>query len=183
MKLVEAEAEGPVEGDEAIVTPPRPAHRRVSVSLLFTLLVLTGTVVSIYTVFPAPRDNVLVTEAIEQHRNAVAWDLTTPSATELRAWALGVVGKDAPLPAVGQVVGARKIEIHHRGAAVVRVRLDGGDITYVVQHAPGISPEHAKRTDGELFASEWVNGKFTCVVVGPAATRERWLRAFGDAKH
>jgi len=52
MKLVEAESTGPVEGDAALVTPPRPPHRRVSVSLVFTLTVLVGTVVTIYAMFP-----------------------------------------------------------------------------------------------------------------------------------
>ena len=60
MKLIEAESTGPVEGDEALVTPPRPPRRRVSVSLLFTLTVLIGTVVTIYAMFPA-RHNVLMT--------------------------------------------------------------------------------------------------------------------------
>ena len=75
MKLVEAEAEGPIEGETAIVTPPRPPHRRVSVSLLFTLTVLIGTVVAIYLMFPA-RHNVLLTEAIAQPpATEQAWDL------------------------------------------------------------------------------------------------------------
>ena len=64
MKVVEAEVTGPVEGEDAIVTPPRPLHRRVSVSLLFTLSVLIGTVVTSYTVFPA-RHNVLMAETMK----------------------------------------------------------------------------------------------------------------------
>jgi hypothetical protein len=182
MKLVEAESEGPVEGDDAIVTPPRPPHRRVSVSLLFTLLVLTGTVVSIYTVFPA-RDNVLLTEAIEQHRSPPAWDLTAPSPAELRAWAIGVVGKDAPLPTVGDIIGAKRVDVHNRPAAVVRLKIGGDEVTYLVQHARGISPEHSERTDGDLFAIEWRHERFTSIAVGPAATRDRWAGALGISKH
>jgi hypothetical protein len=180
MKLVEAESEGPVEGDDAIVTPPRPPHRRVSVSLLFTLLVLTGTVVSIYTVFPA-RDNVLLTEAVDEHRSPPAWDLTAPSPPELRAWAIGVVGKDAPLPSSGEVLGAKRVEIHDRPAALLRFKIGPDDVTYLVQHASGISPDHSERTDGDVFAMEWVSGRFTCIAVGPAATRDRWAAALGQA--
>ena len=183
MKLVEAESEGPVEGDDAIVTPPRPPHRRVSVSLVFTLLVLTGTVVSIYMVFPA-RDNVLLTEALDEHRSPPAWDLTAPSPPELRAWAIGVVGKDAPIPATGDVIGARRVDIHDRPAALLRIKIGSDDVTYLVQHARGISPDHSERTEGEVFAMEWVSGRFTCVAVGPSATRDRWAGAFGRAlKH
>src|SRR3954471_20332579 len=116
MNLVEAEDVGPVEGDAPLVTPPRPPHRRVSVSLLFTLTILTGTVVAIYLAFPA-RHNVLMTEAIEQHHDAApAWDLPAPSPVELRAWAIGLLGKDPPLPAAtAKVLGARRIEIFDRG--------------------------------------------------------------------
>ena len=98
MHLVEAEAVGPIEGDEPAVTPPRPPHRRVSVSLIFTLSVLIGTVVTIYMVLPARHDEI-VTEAVRQHRaTEPAWDLEAPTAGELRAWAIGVIGKDVPLP-------------------------------------------------------------------------------------
>ncbi len=174
MKLIEAEQTGPVEGEDAIVTPPRPPHRRVSVSLLFTLAVLVGTVVAVYTAFPA-RHNVLVTEAIDRHREPPTWDLVSPSAAELRAWAIGVVGKDAPLPA-GKPLGARRIELFNRGAALILVRVDGGDITYLVQHARGVPPEHQDRIEGDLRAVAWTKGKFVCVAVGPAATSSAWLR-------
>ena len=121
MHLVEAEAVGPIEGDEPRVTPPRPPHRRVSISLLFTLSVLIGTVVTIYTVLPA-RDDVLATEALHQHREApAAWDLDAPTAAELRAWAIGVVGKGVPLPAeTATIVGARRIDARQsRGRLVL----------------------------------------------------------------
>src|SRR5258706_6590527 len=112
MKLVEPESTGPVEGEAPIVTPPRPPHRRVSVSLLFTLSVLIGTVVTIYVVFPA-RHGVLITEAIDRHRDpAPAWDLLSPSTGELRAWAIGVAGKDVPLPPTDlALIGARRLDI------------------------------------------------------------------------
>jgi hypothetical protein len=180
MKLVEAESEGPVEGDSALVTPPRPPHRRVSVSLLFTLSVLIGTVVTIYAVFP-PRHNLLLTEAIEHHREGEpAWDLTAPSAAELHAWAIGVVGgKDPPVPGAGSVIGARRIEIFDRHAAVIRLQVDGDVVTYMVTRARGVAPERSERIEGDLRAVGWRRGPFTCIGVGPNATAHRWLIALG----
>lgn len=179
MKLVEAESTGPVEGDAALVTPPRPPHRRVSVSLLFTLTVLVGTVVTIYAMFPA-RNNVLVTEAIERHREPnPGWDLSAPSPAELRAWAIGVVGKDAPLPgeATFAIIGARRLEILNRAAALIRLRVGDDDVTYLVQHARGIAPERSERQDGTLRAVAWRTGPFTIVAVGADATAARWRAA------
>ena len=173
MKVVEAEITGPVEGEDAVVTPPRPLHRRVSVSLLFTLSVLIGTVVTIYTVFPA-RHGVLVDVAIAQHKEASGWDLTGPSSTELRAWAIGVVGKDVPLPGA-PVIGAKKIELLKRHVAVMRLRVGTDEITYAVQHSRSASPEHVDREDGDLRAVGWHSGSFSCVAVGPKATSATWL--------
>jgi hypothetical protein len=179
MKLVEAESTGPVEGDAALVTPPRPPHRRVSVSLLFTLTVLVGTVLSIYTVFPA-RHNVLLAEAIERHRDAnPMWDLAAPSTTELRAWAFGVAGKEVLLPRPDlTVVGVRQLMILNRPAALIGVRVADEQVTYLVQRARGIAPSQAERTDGELRAIAWHHGPFAVVVVGAEATAARWLPAF-----
>jgi hypothetical protein len=178
MKLVEAEATGPVEGEDAIVTPPRPPHRRVSVSLLFTLSVLIGTVVTIYAVFPA-RDNVLVTEALAHHRDAsVAWDLAAPSAVELRAWTIGVVGDGVPLPSVA-AVGARRLDVLNRSAAAIRFKVGSDEVTYLVQVARGLAPEHGERADGELRAVAWRRGPFSCVAVGPASSQAAWLSALG----
>ena len=178
MHLVEPEEVGPIEGDDPRITPPRPPHRRVSVSLLFTLSVLIGLVVTIYVVLPA-RHNVLVTEAIDRHGDSeVAWDLEAPSPAELRAWAIGVVGKGVPLPArTAKVVGARRLEVLHRPAALIRLHVGGDRITYLVQNAHGIAPHHAEQHTGELRAVAWRRGKFTCVAVGPDATADTWLPA------
>lgn len=176
MKLVEAESTGPVEGEDAVVTPPRLPHRRVSVSLLFTLTVLIGTVVTIYAVFPV-RNNVLVTEAIERHRAAPTWDLVSPSETELRAWSIGVVGKNMPVPAGAQVVGAARLAILNRDAALLRLRLGPDELTYLVQHARGIPPDHAERHDGDLQAVAWRAGSYTIVTVGADTTAATWRAA------
>lgn len=180
MKLVEAESTGPVEGDAAQVTPPRPLHRAVSVSLIFTLAVLVGTVATIYAVFPA-RHNVLVTKAIELHRDPASWDLTAPSLAELRAWMTGVVGKAPPVPKDTpdvSVIGAAEMQIFKRAAAVVRLRVGGDEVTYLVQHARGISPEHAEREDGELRAIEWRVGLYTVIAVGADGDAKQWRAAF-----
>jgi hypothetical protein len=178
MKLVEAESEGPIEGEDAVFTPPVPPHRRVSISLLFTLTVLTGTVVAIYLVFPA-RHNVLLTEAIAQHGREQTWDLTAPTPAELRAWAIGVVGKDAPLPEIAPA-GAREIEVLDRRAALMRLAVGGDAVTYLVQRARGIGPARAERIEGDLLAVAWRRGKFACVVVGPRGTSAAWLVPFGS---
>jgi hypothetical protein len=183
MKLVEAESIGPVEGDDALVTPPRPPHRRVSVSLLFTLTVLIGTVVTIYATFPA-RNNVLVSEAIERHRETnPTWDLVPLDPGMLRAWAIGVVGKDAPLPGEGttatpSVIGVRRLTILGRAAALVRLRVGDDDVTYLVQHASSITPERSEHHDGPLRAIAWRKGPFSMVAVGADATAASWRQAF-----
>jgi hypothetical protein len=182
MKLVEADAVGPVEGDDAVVTAPRPRHRRVSVSLLFTLAVLTGTVVAVYLAFPA-RHNLLLTEALSGHREPPAqWDLSKPSPLELHAWAIGVAGKDVPLPqGKVTVIGARRLELFQRGAALMRIKVGNDEVTYLVQHARGIVPEHTDRKDGDLRAIAWTRGPFACVAVGPDRTVEQWLPAITGA--
>lgn len=178
MKLVEAEDVGPVEGDDALITPPRPPHRRVSVSLVFTLSVLVGLVVTIYVVFPA-RHNVLATTALAHHREAQpAWDLTAPSPTELHAWTIGVVGKDAPLPSL-PAIGARRIDILERHAALIRFQVGSDEVTYIVGHAARISPEHSELEDGDLRVVVWPRGPFVCAGVGPDATASTWLHALG----
>jgi len=182
MKLVEAESTGPVEGDDALVTPPRPPHRRVSVSLLFTLTVLIGTVVTIYATFPA-RHNVLLTAALELHGDASpAWDLAAPDPSQLGAWLIGAVGKGALLPGDGSpgapaVVGARRLEILNRPAALIRVRIGADDVSYLVQHSRGIAPDRSERVQGELLAVARRRGAFIVVAVGPEATAASWRAA------
>jgi hypothetical protein len=178
MHLVEPEEVGPIEGDDPRVTPPRPPHRRVSVSLLFTLSVLIGLVVTIYLVLPA-RHNVLLTVAIERHLDpGDGWDLEKPSASELRAWAIGVVGKDAPLPDAASVIGAKRVQVLKRDAALIRLSIGGEDLTYLVQNARGIAPKREEKDDGDLHAKAWRKGKFMIVVVGPKQSAASWQLAF-----
>lgn len=176
MHLVEPEEVGPIEGDDPRVTPPRPPHRRVSVSLVFTLSVLVGLVVTIYLVLPA-RHNVLVTEAIERHHEQdVTWDLEAPTVSELRAWTIGVVGKDVPIPADAvSVIGARRIQVLRRDAALMRLQVGGDQVTFLVQRARGIVPRHDEQHEGGLRATEWKCGKYSCVAVGPQTSSSSWL--------
>ncbi len=179
MNLVEAEATGPIEGEEAIVTPPRPPHRRVSVSLLFTVTMLVGTVVTIYTVFPPEGD--LAGEAIARHREvSPAWALTSPSPAELRAWVAGVVGEDAPLglPRAGVVVlGARRVEVVHHAAALLRVHSGTADLSYIVQLARDDEPARLTHDEDELHAVAWRTGRFAYAVVGPVTSASAWEAA------
>ena len=177
MSLVEAESTGPVEGDDPIVTPPRPRHRRVSVSLVLTLSVLIGLVAAIYTVFPA-RHNVMAEEALAHHITTSAWDLPAPTPAELRAWLTGAVGKDAPLPQA-TAIGASQIEILARHAAVIRFKINGDEVTYLVERAGRVTPEHAESTSNELRVVEWPKGAFVCSAVGPAASAATWMTAVG----
>lgn len=181
MKLVEPEAEGPIEGEEPVVTAPRPPHRRVSVSFLFTLTVLIGTVVAIYVVFP-PRHNVLLTEAMALHQEVdPKWDLVTPAPSELRAWAIGVAGKDFPLlPPSAKVLAARQTVILDRRAAIIRLAINADEVTYVVQRAKGMAPKASDRTEGNTHAVSWRRGKFTVVAVGPAS--KSWVAAVTPTK-
>jgi hypothetical protein len=131
--------------------------------------------------FPA-RNNVLMTEAIRFHREPPAWELTAPSAAEVRAWALGVVGKDAPLGALdsaNKIVGVRSVEIFDRRAAIVRLVLGSDEVTYLLQRARGIGPKKSERTDGDLQAVSRRHGAITTVAVGPAATSASWIALVG----
>jgi hypothetical protein len=177
MKLVEAEADGPVEGEAVVVTPPRPLHRRVSVSLLFTLSVLIGTVVTIYLAFGA-RHNVMLTEALARGREHPSWDLAAPTADELSAWGVGVFGGRVPMPPTTlPIVGARKIEVLNRATAMIRLRIQSDEVTYLVQHAKGIVPEQTERRDGNVVAVQWLSGVFICAASGPAASEKAWRAA------
>ena len=177
MNLVEAEATGPVEGDDPIVTPPRPRHRRVSVSLVLTLSVLIGLVVAIYQVFPA-RHNELAQQALARHREPPAWDLPAPSPDQLQAFLIGAAGKGAPLPKA-DAIGASRIDVLDRHAALIRFKIGSDEISYVVGHAARIAPEHTEDHDGDLRVVAWEHGPFVFAAVGPDATAATWLPIVG----
>ena len=180
MRLVDRELEGPPEVEEAPPhpTPPRPEHRRVAVSFLFTLAVLVGTVVTVYTVFPA-RHNVVLTTAIEEHRRAdQTWELSRPRSDQLASWAIGVLGGDASLPK-GDVIGARAVDVLNRRAAVIRYLVGKDEVTLVVQRARDVPPRRVHKDDGDDHVEGWRATHWTFVAVGPAASAEAWKKALG----
>ena len=184
MKLVDTDQVGPQEIEEAPphATPPRPEHRRVAVSFLFTLAVLVGTVVTVYTVFPA-RHNVLVTTALAEHRRAPQeWELERPRPAELASWSIGVLGGRPPLPEASSgidVVGARAIDVLDRRAAVIGYRIGGGDVTLIVQRAHDVPPRRISRDDGDDRVESWRDKKWTIVVVGPTSSVATWAPFLG----
>lgn len=178
MKLVESDAEGPTLQPEEVVTPPRPEKRRVSISLLFTLTVLIATVGAIYSLLPA-RNGVLVTEALAGHVAAPAsFDLTSLTQGEVNAWLVGALGKGVPqiVETNATPMAAKTISIHRRNAAVVRYRIGGAEVTYLVQHAKGWAPHAAQRAEGQLRAELGTFGKWTVVAVSGRDDKQSYLQ-------
>jgi hypothetical protein len=181
--LIETEVQRPEDEDPKVVVPrpPRPEHRRVYTSLLFTSAILVGTVVAVYLMFPA-RHHVLATSAVEHHNApATAWELPAPTPPELRAWMIGVVGEDAPLPPAldrTPAIGAQSVQVLGRRAALVRLHAGTDEITYVVARARGVGPRSSRKS-GDLRVIEWRRGPWALVVVGPEATAATWRPLVG----
>jgi hypothetical protein len=165
----------------AVPRPPRPEHRRVYTSLLFTAAILIGTVVAVYWLFPA-RHHVLATSAVEHHRTpSVAWELPAPTPAELRAWMIGVAGENAPLPPGIErtpAIGAHAVQVLGRRAALVRLHAGADEITYLVTRARGVAPRSSRKVD-DLRVVEWRQGPWALVVVGPDATAATWRPLVG----
>jgi hypothetical protein len=181
--LIETDEHRPDDEDPpvAVPRPPRPEHRRVYTSLLFTVAILAGTVVTIYLSFPA-RHHVLASTVVARHRApAVAWELPAPTPAEVRAWMIGVVGGEAPPPpglARMQVIGAESITVLGRRTALVRLHAGPDEITYSAARARGVAPR-ASRKDGDLRIFEWRRGPWALVAVGPDATTATWAPLVG----
>ena len=173
MKLVETDSP---HGDEEVAEvprPPRPERRRVYVSLALTLGVLAATVVAVYVAFPA-RNNELLTEAVEAHRQPGPFQLERPSPAELKAWTVGVVGGSVPWPGDLQVIGTWQIRILRRPAALVRFAVGTQEVTLMAMRAWDAPPRKYRRHDGDELAISWRRGPWTLVVVGPADEEQRW---------
>jgi len=180
MKLVETDSP---HGDEEVAEvprPPRPERRRVYVSLAVTMTVLAATVLAVYLLAPK-RDNELLNAALEAHREGGPYELDHPSATELSAWSVGVVGHKVPWPErTGlEVIGTRRLQILKRSAALVRYKLGADEITLLVLRARDAPPRRYHRTEGPELAVSWRRGPWTFVVVGPADHAGAWRRQFG----
>jgi hypothetical protein len=184
VKLVDTDEDRPDDDDgpAPAVRPPRPEKRQAMVSLVLTMTILIGTVVAIYTVFPA-RNNEIMSVATSNHRKPEqAWQLVAPGGTELSAWALALLGNYPPLPDADQgltIVGARPVEVLHRKAAFVGYVVDGDPVSYLVQRAHDAPPRRVSRRDGDDVVESWRSGAWTCVAVGPATSADRWRAQLG----
>jgi len=181
VKLVETDADRPEDETEPApaVTPPVPEKRRAYVSLIFTAMIMVGTVVGIYTVIPAPAHEA-TTQAIREHRAADAtWQLAAPSRAELEAWTLARIGEGGLLPGDAPdltVVGARPVEVRHRDAAFIGFRIGGEAVSLLVSDAA--DPRSSER-NGDDQIEAWRCGAHSCVAVGPAASAEAWKSRLG----
>lgn len=184
MKLVETDADRPEDETEPApaVTPPVPEKRRAYASLIFTAMILVGTVVGIYSVFPARKDEA-TRQVVAQHRRGdAAWQLTAPSRAELAAWTLALAGDGAPLPPEHPeltIVGARPVEIHHQDAAFMRFRIGSDEVSYLVAPTADAPEGRASQRSGDDQIEAWRTGKWTCIAVGPAASAEAWKPRIG----
>ena len=175
MKLVDADADDP-----AVAPPPPPPprldKRRVSVSFLFTMTVLIGCVVAVFTLFPS-RHNQLADSALAAHREAAPWDLERPAPTALVAWAKGAVGGDPPVPAAPGLVavGARTIRVLRRPAAVIGYQSGGVAVTVVLQRARDLQHRAVHRDVDGVRVEAWPHGAWTIVAVGPSESVATWL--------
>ena len=180
MKLVETDADRPEDESEPppAVTPPVPEKRRAYASLIFTAAILVGTVVGVYWAFPASAEEA-TRQAVHHHRADGPWQLAAPSRAELAAWALALVGEDAPLPADAPdltIVGARPVEVRHHDAAFVHFRIGGDDVSLLVSDA---ADGRRTRRDGDDQVESWRCGAHSCIAVGPAASAEQWKPRVG----
>lgn len=183
MKLVETDRHGPpgVDDGSETITPPRPEHRRVSISLVLTALVLVGTVATVYLVFPE-RHNLLMTRALEAHREVPEFQLERPSEAELKAWSIALLDRRVPWPSLDQgleVIGAGSLSVLNRRAALARYRVSTDDITLVVQAAREVPPRKHRRINGDEYVVSWRKGRWTFVAVGPAGTVDNWKSRLG----
>lgn len=185
MKFVDAEITQESEGAPDIARPPRPARRRVYTSLLVTLTVLVGTVAIIYSLFPN-RDNEVLSTAMEVHRagesGAGKNALVDPTGLEIRAWSLGIFDETVPWPQVDAELVPRSasvVRLFKRPMAIVRYELAGEPVSVAFWRARDAPPRvHRRREDG-LYAVSWRRKRFTCIVVGPAASKDAWSERFG----
>jgi hypothetical protein len=183
MKLIDTDEDDPSAHPEPPVrpTPPRPEKRKAMVSLLFTVTVLVGTVVAVFTIFPE-RHNEIVTSTVNAHRKPEPWDVVNPDDATLAMWARAVLGDAPPLPAPGPdlvPIGGHDLAILGRRAALIRYRLGGDEVTFLVQRARDIPKRRERRTDGEEEVENWRNGPWTCVAVGPSRSAALWRPRLG----
>ena len=182
MKLVQTDTQEPRSpAAEPVLTPPRPEHRNVQVSLCITLVVLIVTVATVYLVVPE-RHNEVMTEALLRHQTPANFDLENPTHAELTAWSVALLGKNVPWPQqqpAMKILGTTSLSILRNPAAFVRYRIHGMDISLLIQRARDTPPRRHSRIDKDIAVVSFRNKRWTVVGVGPAATREQWKRLIG----
>ena len=183
MKVFDTDDDDPSAHPEPPVraTPPRPAKRQVTVSLLLTVTILAGTVIAVFTIFPE-RHNELITSTVSAHRATAEWEISNPPDAELRQWARAVLGEPPPLPepTTGATpLGARSLNILARRAALVRYRIGDAEVSYLIQRARDIPKRRVRTTTGGDAIEAWRKGPWTIVVVGPSAAADRWRPVLG----
>ncbi len=184
MKLVDTDEDDPAAHPAPPVRadlPPRPEKRQVTVSLLLTVAILAGTVITVFTIFPE-RHNEIITSTVAAHRAAADWELERPDDAQTLVWAKAVLGDPPPLPAQApglSIIGARSLTILARRAALVRYQTADGEVSFLVQRARDIPKRRVHTADGADAIEAWRRGPWTCVVVGPAATADRWRPVLG----
>jgi hypothetical protein len=188
VKLVETDADRPEDEAEPkpLVTPSVPEKRRAYASLIFTAVTLIGTVVTIYTVFPARTHESAKAALDAHHQQDPKFQLAAPGHSQLLAWATGVLDGEPPMPADGadlRALGARALDIRHRPAAYVRYAMGLGGVAYqvsfVVQHAEDSPADRSSRVDGPDDVESWTDGAWKCIAVGPAAQAPLWKPRLG----
>lgn len=177
MKLVESEVPDHPTGE---APPPRPPRRRVAVSLLFTLSVLIGTVVVVFTVFPK-RHNEILAIAVDHHREPEPAELSEPSLQELQAWTVRLFDEPAPWPAMegASIDAAYALRIFKQPVALIRVRVKSESVTLMALQARDAPPRKRRLIDDALVAMSWRSGRWTFVAVGRAASAEAWRPVVG----
>ena len=179
MKLVESDI------PDSVVPPhlpaPRAPKRRVAVSLALTISLLAAMVATVYVVFPR-RDNEVLAIAIRRHQSAGDYDLTKPSAGEVRAWTLGVLRTKVPWPALDTVepLGVRTLQIFRRPAAEVRVVAGGQEVSLFALRARDAPPRKLRKVVDEQVAISWRHKKWTLVAVGPSESEDVWRAVLGQ---
>lgn len=153
----------------------------MSRSLIFTLVVLTSIVATVYTVFPE-RHNELMSVVVEAHAEELEFEISKPTRAELVAWSVALLGKDVPWPEHRddvRLVGVKALQILRRPAALVRYEIAGERVTLLVQRPRDAVPrKHWRRVNGNLALS-WRANKFTFTAIGPIATADNWGRYLG----
>ncbi len=149
------------------------------VSSLLTVGVVVLIVAVVYSVLPA-RDNEFLEEALfrfdaQKQWTPKQWDLIEPNPQTLRAWSVGVLGKQAPGFIDSWPVAKVTQGIHlARKFAVYELVWSDERILVLVQTTRDAFPVKRKKIAGDVIVVSRRRKKWTIVAVGSKATAEEW---------